>query len=98
MARNRRRSIMTKVLLLQGPDGNRYKATEISDNTWNVVPFLNFNENLISQWWRNQCGFGCWYWNRTKDYKTSQLNEIFNILAKTETHYEPSREVIHDAF
>ena len=89
---------MTEVLLLQGPDGNRYKATEIYNDTWNVVPFLNFYEHLISDWWRNQCGFGCWYWNRTTNYKTTQLNEIFSILAKTETYYEPSREVIHDAF
>lgn len=86
------------VLLLQGPDGNRYKATEVSTDVWNVIPFLDFNENFISDWWRNQCGFGGWCWNRNRDYKTAQLNEIFSILAKTETHYEPSRKIIHYGF
>jgi len=89
---------MSKVLLLQGPDGNRYKATEIYNDIWNVAPFLNFNENSISKWWRNQCGFGCWYWNRTTDYKTSQLNEIFSILAETKTQNPAIGEVIHDEF
>lgn len=68
---------MTEVLLLQGPDGNRYKATKISTDVWYVILFLNFNKNFISEWWKNQCGFGCWSWNRDSKYQTLHLKKSF---------------------
>tara|TARA_R110000868_G_scaffold134059_1_gene345889 strand:+ start:454 stop:717 length:264 start_codon:yes stop_codon:yes gene_type:complete len=86
---------MNEVLLLQGPDGNRYKATEISTDIWNVAPFLNFHQSFISDWWKHQSEFDSQYGKRNTNYKTTQLKETFSILAKTETY--PSNFIIHDA-
>jgi len=88
---------MTEVLLLQGPDGNRYKATEISTDIWNVAPFLYLKESFISDWWKHQSDFGYRYWTRSTNYKTTQLKETFSILAKTETYINPSN-LIHDGY
>ena len=88
---------MTEVLLLQGPDGNRYKATEISTDIWSVAPFLYFAESSISDWWKQQCEFCYLYRTRGTNYKTTQLKETFSILAKTETYINPSN-LIHDGY
>ena len=86
---------MNEVLLLQGPDGNRYKAIEISTDIWVVFPFLNFHQSFISDWWKHQSEFDYQYQNRTTNYKTIQLKETFSILAKTETYIHPSNLIIH---
>ena len=59
---------MNEVLLLQGPDGNRYKAIEISTDIWVVFPFLNFHQSFISDWWKHQSEFDYQYQNRTTNY------------------------------
>ena len=87
---------MTEVLLLQGPDGNRYKATKISIDIWTVAPFLYFNQSFISDWWKHQSEFSHRYRNRVTNYKTTQLKETFSILAKTETYIHPFNLIIHD--
>lgn len=82
---------MTDVLLLEGPDGNRYKGTRISETRWNVVQFLN---NRPSDWWKSQC-FN--HWNHTASYYDEELRETFTILAVTETVRDNSRDniIIH---
>jgi hypothetical protein len=42
---------MANILLLEGPDGNRYKGTQISDDTWHVKQYLN---KIPSEWWKGQ--------------------------------------------
>ena len=84
---------MNDVLLLEGPDKNIYKATEISSDVWDVVPFTQFRS---SDWWRTQAGTS---WSNNCRYNNIDLYEIFTILAKTETYYEQSTfYIIHDGY
>lgn len=52
---------MTNILLLEGPDGNRYKGTQISEEMWNVKQYLN---RIPSGWWKSQY-FRQFYMDRT---------------------------------
>lgn len=82
---------MTDVLLLEGPDGNRYKGTRISETIWSVVQFLN---NKPSDWWESQCYS---HWIHTAAYDDEVLRETFTILAVTEIVRDTSRDniIIH---
>jgi hypothetical protein len=70
---------MTDILLLEGPDGNRYKATQCPGDIWYVEDFLNMKSSdwALSQrsalWWS---GATC---------TTEKLKETFSILAAGKT-------------
>lgn len=80
---------MTDIILLEGPDGNRYKGTQISEGVWDVESYLNWKN---SKWWEKQVSFI--HWRMTKKYTTTELKETFTILAASETYIEPRPEVI----
>jgi hypothetical protein len=80
---------MTDIILLEGPDGFKYKGTQISEGVWNVESYLNWKN---SKWWEKQCSFI--YWRMTKKYTTAELKETFTILAASETYIEPRPEVV----
>jgi len=79
---------MADILLLEGPDGNRYKGTQISEEMWNVKPYLN---RIPSEWWKSQY-FRMFYMDRT--YTTTEMKETFSILAASETYIEPRPELV----
>ena len=80
---------MTDIILLEGPDGNRYKGTQISEGVWDVESYLNWKN---SKWWEKQ---GCFiHWRMTKKYTTTELKETFTILAASETFIEPRPELV----
>jgi hypothetical protein len=68
---------MTNILLLEGPDGKRYKGTQISEEKWNVTQYLN---HIPSEWWKSQY-FRQWHMDRA--YTTTEMKETFSILAAT---------------
>lgn len=80
--------MITDVFLLEGPDGNRYKGTRISETRWNVVQFLN---QRPSDWWKSQCYN---HWRCAASYYDEELKETFTILAVTETLKDNSRDNI----
>jgi hypothetical protein len=80
---------MTDILLLEGPDGNKYKGTQISEGIWSINSFLTRNK---SEWWRKQCSHI--HWHMTKKYTTTEMKETFAILAASETYIEPRPEVV----
>lgn len=80
---------MIDIILLEGPDGNRYKGTQISEGIWEVKSFLNWKN---SKWWETQ--FSLIHWSMIKKYATSEMKETFSILAASETYIEPRPEVI----
>lgn len=77
---------MTDVLLLESPDGNRYKATLCLGQIWYVMPF--FQQYRTFDYQKNYCG----------EYTTKNLKETFSILAATETDMHICWEPIHDAY
>jgi hypothetical protein len=79
---------MTNILLLEGPDGNRYKGTQISDDTWHVKQYLN---KIPSEWWKGQY-HGQFYMDRT--YTNAKMRETFSILAASEIYLEHRPEVV----
>ena len=79
---------MTDVLLLESPDGNRYKATLCPGQIWYVMPFLGNIGNRKSECSKNYCG----------EYSTKNLKETFSILAATETDEHIFWDFIHDAY
>jgi hypothetical protein len=81
---------MARVLLLEGPEGNRYKGTLLSNGIWSVEPFLNLRS--LSKWWKTQCYN---HWREQATYTNEKLNETFTILAETNTHIEPCATIIH---
>ena len=80
---------MTDILLLEGPDGNHYKATQFAKGDWLVIQFLN---RTPSEWWRDLCGRQ-WILNTT--ISDRKLKETFSILAATETETPPADLIIH---
>ena len=81
--------MMTDIVLLEGPDGNRYKGTQTSENVWDVGSYLNWKN---SKWWDKQGSLI--YWRMTKKYTTTELKETFTILAASETFIEPRPELV----
>lgn len=81
---------MNKVLLLKGPEGNRYKGTLLSNGMWSVQCFLKLRSS--SKWWKTQCYN---HWREYATYTNKELNETFTILAETKTHIEPCTTIIH---
>lgn len=80
---------MTKILLLEGPDGNRYKGTLLSSDIWVVKTFANLTRSM---WWETECD------NYSGvSYTDKKLKETFGILAESETYIHPSNFIIHDA-
>jgi len=72
---------MTEILLLEGPDKNRYTATLEHNGRWYVKKFLNMRD---SDWWKSQCD-NQWYLHA--EYSTEKLKETFAILAETKTEH-----------
>jgi hypothetical protein len=86
---------MTDVYLLEGPDGNRYRAVLEHTDLWITRPFAQFNS---SEWWKTQCPrysyWGCWEIGYTLD----EIKSIFNIVAETKTESSLSSDffIIYD--
>lgn len=73
---------MNKILLLEGPDGNRYKGTLLERGIWYVTTFANMRSSI---------------WYSGVPYTDEKLKETFFILAESETYIHPSNFIIHDA-
>ena len=82
---------MTDILLLEGPDKNRYKATLVPGEAWYVENFLN---RRSSDWWLSKLHAP---WCSGILYTTEKLKETFSILAAGKTNKDPFSEYIHDA-
>jgi len=82
---------MTEVLLLEGPDGNRYRAVLEHTDLWITRPFAQFNS---SEWWKSQCPrypyWGCW----RVEYTLNEIKSIFKIVAETTTQLPPTPNII----
>lgn len=92
---------MTEILLLEGPDGCRYKARKFvghDDIWWDVAPFSNF---MKSDWWERQRQSEYPTWRTSIAYTTEELENTFTILAeRMAPYYEPIHEkfVIHSFY
>lgn len=85
--------IMNKIVLLEGPDGNRYKGTLLRENIWSVISFANLRS---SSWWINERQD--WFnWGGNFIYTNAELKQTFTILSESETYIHPSNFIIHDA-
>jgi hypothetical protein len=82
---------MNKILLLEGPDGNRYKGTLLQGGIWSVKTFANLRSSI---WWKYE-GQGYFNWNGDLSYTDEELKETFIILAESETYIHPSDLIIH---
>jgi hypothetical protein len=66
----------TVVLLLGGPDGRSYTATNFAKDTWYVSQFLDTKQ---SDWWKSNSYN---QWGHYNTYTTESLEETFTILAE----------------
>ena len=91
---------MTKVLLLEGPDGNRYRGTLLPEGVWYVDTFANMRSSV---WWKTQYNKYDEYipynfvksWREYSLYTNEKLKEIFGILAESKTYIKPSNIIVH---
>lgn len=81
---------MHKILLLEGPDGNRYKGTLLHTGIWSVEKFANLRSSV---WWDTEKQG---YWGSNISYTDEELKVTFVILAESETYIHPSNFIIHD--
>jgi hypothetical protein len=86
---------MNKILLLEGPDGNKYKGTLLQRSIWSVTTFANMRSSI---WWMTERQGYYYNWNSDMSYTDEKLKETFIILAESETYIHPSNFIIHDAY
>jgi hypothetical protein len=86
---------MNKILLLEGPDGNKYKGTLLQRGIWSVSTFANMRSSI---WWMTERQGYYYNWNSDMSYTDEKLKETFIILAESETYIHPSNFIIHDAY
>ena len=86
---------MNKILLLEGPDGNKYKGTLLQGGIWSVTTFANMRSSI---WWMTERQGYSNNWNSDMFYTDEKLKETFIILAESETYIHPSNFIIHDAY
>lgn len=87
---------MVDVLLVVGPDGMRYKATQVAEsNEWKVVPFSMGTNPWVtykSSWWSGLNEIKR-LWNRDGVFvKDTTLSDLFSVLAKTISHVDLREE------